>query len=231
MNFKLALLGLAVCASAVVQATPLGLGASFLVDLPSAIESGTNPVVKTNAFTVGGITGNVNVTIYGDDANNTLGGLTFIYDISNAASSVNNGEGVISFSVGGWGTHAMAFDYAGADPLVLPLEVKRSVDGSTVTITFPFDQPNTDQSGPPIFPNQQSYRLFLYTEATTVGVTSASFESAQDVNGGGYASNGGTTYSTGENTSVPDDSSTALLASIGLALAAVSAISRKRKKA
>jgi hypothetical protein len=81
----------------------------------------------------------------------------------------------------------------GANPLVLLLGFNRSSDESTVTNTFPFDQPNTDQSGPPIFLTQQSYRLFSYTDAITYDVTSATFESALDVKGAGYPSNGGRT--------------------------------------
>lgn len=117
--------------------------------------------------------GSLGVTILSDATENTLGGLTFVYEIKNT-STLPGYYGVSLFQVAGWSDLLVAMDLGNsyffeqtANPTgVYPFDFVRQTDsvgaGGTIQVTYP-----EDSNGPPVYPGEQSFQMIIHTNATT----------------------------------------------------------------
>lgn len=241
----------------------LGLGSSLRADSisltpgnsVSVTGSQTNPsdprdplttltggtVVASNlaSFTSGTVIGKVGTTVLSGVSENTLGGLTFVYELQNVSSATwdpaYDGEGITSFVLGGWDGFATNFSmgtsyfYASTNNPILPGYVDRST-GPDETISFGFPY---DPSNPPIYNGEIGYQLILFTDAHAWTATDGTVFSNFFAAGNGFDSATVSTFTataggTGP-TGVPDGATTAGL--LGLSLLTLGAIKRSTKRA
>lgn len=208
--------------------------AGALNSFSTSLAGGTAVDSNQVTFTAGTLTGTLGTKVLSGVTANTLGGLTFVYELNTVSASVGlTGEGITNLSLIGWGSNVAtnfalgtSYFFTNNGVQVLPLEAFRTAGVTdTIDITFPLDI-----QGPPIFDGQNSYQLILFTDATTYtafnGAVSATDFDAQSF---ATASNVSTFVALANPTTVPDGATTALL--LGASFVSLSLIKRRSKRA
>lgn len=148
----------------------------------STLTGGTTVASQLSSFSAGTLTGKLGATVLDGVAENTLGGLTFVYELQNVSSTTfdpwSEGEGITNFILGGWDGFATNFAmgtqffYASTSNPILPGSADRS-DGVNQTIAFFY--PYGDHV-PPIYSGEISYQLIIFTDALNWVGTDGSIE-------------------------------------------------------
>ncbi len=200
-----------------------------------------NPVYSqaasmSSTFTSGNVRGLLGVEVLSGVTENTLGGLTFVYEVQN--NSQSGTEGITDFSLGGWAGVQTDVVYGGntdgsgfffsptSTSFVSPEAANRSLNGDTIDFTFP----PAPAINPPIFAGQDSFQLIVFTDATAWTNTSGTVTTNDfDFNGNPINPNTGSAGTLTAVASVPDGGTTALL--LGFGLIALSFLAAQRKLA
>jgi MYXO-CTERM domain-containing protein len=132
--------------------TTLGFAPGEAAPTGSAIASLNSP------FTSGAYTGNLNVVVLQGDATNPLGGLTFVYTLSNNAGSEDAINRLTLAGFAGWQVDA-SYDIASMG--VVPFDIDRS-NGSGNVIGVDFQQ---NASTVPLTPGTTGRRIVVQTNA------------------------------------------------------------------
>ncbi len=209
---------------------PLNTGYTSVASMPST-------------FTSGNVRGLLGVKVLSGVTQNTLGGLTFVYEVQN--NSASGTEGITDFSLGGWAgvqtdvvyggnTNGSDFFFSPTNTsFVSPGDANRSLNGDTIDFTFP--PVSVSASAPPIFAGQDSFQLIVFTDATAWTNTSGTVTTNDfDTSGSNQISDTTNTGSAATYTavaSVPDSGMTALLLGIGLIVLGLFAPRRKLAQA
>ncbi|MCX6951625.1 MAG: VPDSG-CTERM sorting domain-containing protein [Verrucomicrobia bacterium] len=202
----------------------------------STLTGGTTVASNLAAFTMGTLSGELGTTVLSGVAENTLGGLTFVYELRNVSSALYenpgdpvaahlNGEGILGLKVNGWSgfltNFAMgtSFFFTSTTDPIIPGSAMRPYAGGDTTI---FDFP-TDGNQPPIFSGEVGYQLILFTNATGWTATDATVEGKFVGYGTDESAEGVATYTAavgngggGGPSGVPDGGTTAILLGAGL---------------
>jgi len=204
----------------------------------STLSGGTTVASNLVDFTSGTLSGRLGTTVLSGVSENTLGGLTFVYELQNVTSGVwdpgSDGEGITSLVVGTWDgfktNFAMgtSFYYAPTSDPILPGSADRT-DGANQTVTFQF--PYGDHV-PPIYSGEIGYQLILFTDALGYSVTDATVFSNYFALGNGFDSTTASTFTAlagggtanGPTSGVPDGATTIIL--IGLSTLSLGFIKR-----
>jgi hypothetical protein len=178
--------------------TPLLAGQTVTGLLLAAPGGSTTKASDNVTFAASTISGNVKAWVLAGFADNPwsgAGGLTFVYEVDNSKKSADS---ITGFSVNGWTnflTNVAIYSSVG----VPPYSATRSVSG---TITFGFLNPPAGFGL--VAPNQNSYDLVVYSNATSFTTVSV-----------GVRDGSGVTLSTCGPAAVPDGGVTALLLGLG----------------
>ncbi len=145
------------------QASLLAPGVSFETTLGGApgeaAPTGTVIASLNSPFTSGAYTGTLNVQVLQGDTTNPLGGLTFVYTLSNDFTSTDAINRLTITGFNGWQVDA-AYDIASLG--VIPFDIDRSTSGNGNVIGVDFAQ---NSSTVPLTPGTIGRRIVLQTNA------------------------------------------------------------------
>jgi MYXO-CTERM domain-containing protein len=159
--------GLVLSAGGVAHGAMLPPGTSFETTLGAApggpaISAGATLVAsRTSPFASGTYTGNLVVQVFQNDTNNTLGGLTFVYTLTNDPSPVN--DAINRLTITGWQGWLIDASYVTAAVGTVPFDIDRSNNGNVVGVDF---QQNSNTV--PLFPGNTGRPIVLRTNAPAV---------------------------------------------------------------
>jgi hypothetical protein len=158
---------LVLCCSSAVWAAPL-LPGGTLYPAPAEPDPVGGVVIADTGplpFVAGTFSGTVQSAVVAGDVNNPYGGLTFIYNVSNDASSTNDIGRITVVDFSGWSTDA---SYQPDPALLAPTLINRSTPD---VVGFSF----LDSLGPgTLRPGMQSTWLVVQTDAPDYTATVAS---------------------------------------------------------
>lgn len=89
---------------------------------------------RTSPFASGTYTGSLNVQVYQNDANNTLGGLTFLYTLTNDPSPTN--DAINRLTITGFNGFAVDASYVITSLGTVPFDIDRSSNGNVIGVDF-----------------------------------------------------------------------------------------------
>ncbi len=175
--------------NSVIVPTPLPLPI-----VGAVVDTSTHAFVGKDSFNNVVFTGSETTTVYGGDLGNALGGLTFVYSVSNDVTSPDTIDRV---TLTGFKTFIVDADFVVGGGL-FPATVDRSFSGDVIGFSFPV--PNS------LLPGQTTAQLVLRTNAPA------------DIPDTLSAIDGGTGVATSFGPAVPEPASLGLLSLGGVAL-------------
>lgn len=154
------------------SASPLAPGGGIFAPGESDPVSATTLFTTNVAWTsqTAAFSGTLTSSVLQNDANNSLGGLTFTYELTLDSSSQIQAS---HLAIGGFAGFLTDVSYQTPASGVVPLIVARQSDGNTVDFNF---QPLSPFGGAYISPGEYSALLVIQTDASTWSFSNASIQ-------------------------------------------------------